>query len=120
MQIKTKPMKLALGAAIITLILIGFYAIFFGDDGQSGSASPQSSGATSTIGRDPFKEFLEKQQQGEVRPMVQSSSNQPMQVTNTSSGSPVQPGTDPFKAFLDAQSNAQKEGAATSPFASGK
>lgn len=120
MQIKTKPMKLALGAAIITLILIGFYAFNEQDANQGQTTSSGLSEQLETYAKDPFKEHLEKQQQGASIQASSPQSNRPIQIVSGNSTTAVPVGTDPFKAFLDTQEKSQKETSATSPFGGGK
>ena len=123
MSSKTKPIKLALAATIIAVILIGFYAFVEQEASQSQAASQQQSEQTQMLGKDPFKEFLDKQQQlGGSNQQPQLSPSQPNQPMQPSGGIPAASttGTDPFKAFLDAQAKSQKETSGASPFASGK
>lgn len=120
---KTRSFRLALFATIIAVILIGFYAFVQQDASQSQAASQQQSEQTQMLGKDPFKEYLDKQQQlGGSNQQSQLSPSQPNQPMQTSGANPVTSttGTDPFKAFLDAQAKLQKETSGASPFASGK
>lgn len=120
MQLNTKLVKAAFIAGIIALILIGFYAINEKDASQGQTISSASSEQLQTYARDPFKEHLEKQQQGATSQSTLGQHSQPIQIANGNSTTAVPVGTDPFKAFLDAQSKAKPEEAGISPFATGK
>jgi hypothetical protein len=71
-------------------------------------------------GTDPFKEFLDKQQQGTSLQASQAQPSQTIQIGDSTSAKTVPVGTDPFKAFLEAQSKGKLDEAAISPFADGK
>ena len=116
MQLNTKPMKLGLITGIITLILIGFYVLREKDDVQSVSGSSMPVDQQQTMAKDPFKEYLDKQQQG-----ISAQPSQPAQVMDGNSTSTITPpGSDPFKVFLESQSKSKPEEAVISPFAGGK
>jgi hypothetical protein len=117
MHLNAKPLKVALIAGIITLILIGFNALFDQDASQGQTTSSTQSDQAQSAGKDPFKEHLDKQQQGAVIQTHPPESSQSIQIKNGHTTTTVPVGTDPFKAFLDAQSKAKPEEAAISPFA---
>jgi len=120
MQPKSKPTKVALAAIIITLVLIGFYTFVDKDESQSQTPSLKQSDQPQTMAKDPFKEYLENQQQGVVTQPSQALTSQTIQIGNSTSTTTVPVGTDPFKAFLEAQSKSKPEEAAISPFANRK
>lgn len=116
MHLNTKPLKVGLIAGIITLILIGVYGIS-DQDAQVQTTPSEPSTQTQTTGKDPFKEFLVKQQQGKSLQPSQALPSQTIQIGDSSTATKVPAGTDPFKAFLEAQPKAKPEEAAISPFA---
>lgn len=120
MQLSTKPLKVVLIAGILTLILIGVFAISEQDASQGQTTSSTQSDQTPMAGNDPFKEQLEKQQQGATTHTSPLQSSQPIQIVTGNSTTTVPVGTDPFKAFLDAQPKSKPEEAAISPFTGGK
>jgi hypothetical protein len=120
MHLNAKPHKVALISGIITLILIGFYIFFDQDASQAQATSSAQPDQAPMAGTDPFKEFLDKQQQGAVIQTSPAQPSQPIQIVVGNSTTTVPVGTDPFKAFLDAQSKAKPEEAAISPFSGGK
>lgn len=120
MQLNIRPVIVTISVGIISLIFIGFYAFSEKEDVQSVIVTSQPGEQPQTMPKDPFKQFLNNQQQGEVNQPSQALSNQSIQVGNGSTAKTVPVGTDPFKAFLDAQSKAKPEEAAISPFAAGK
>lgn len=67
------------------------------------------------MAKDPFKEYLEKQQQGVLPP----SSTPLHQVITGNSTTTIPAVSDPFKNFLELQSKAKPEEAAISPFSLG-
>jgi hypothetical protein len=117
MHLNAKPLKVALITGIITLILIGFYTFFDQDASQAQATSSAHPDKAPMAGTDPFKEFLDKQQQGTPLQASQAAPSQSIQIKNGNTTTTVPVGTDPFKAFLDAQSKAKPEEAAISPFA---
>ena len=119
MQPNSKSIKLFL-ASILAIILIAVYAFHDNEASQSLPASYQSNEPTAAIVRDPFKEFLDKQQQGPTLQPSQALPSQTIKIGDSSTATTVPVGTDPFKAFLDAQSKAKPEEAAISPFTGGK
>lgn len=119
MQLNTKPLKVALIAGIITLILIGVYGISDQDAQVQITPSTQSNQSQAT-GKDPFKEFLDKQQQGTSLQPGPALTIQTIQIGDRNSATTVPAGTDPFKAFLEAQSKGKPDEAAISPFSSKK
>jgi hypothetical protein len=116
MQLNTKPVKVALIAGIITLILVGVYGIR-DQDALSLKTPSEPSNQTQTTGKDPFKEFLDKRQQGTPLQASQARPSQTIEIGDSTSAKSVPVGTDPFKAFLDAQPKAKPEEAVISPFA---
>jgi hypothetical protein len=100
--------------------LIAVYAFHHNEASQSFPASYQSNEPTAAIVRDPFKEFLDKQQQGASLQPSQALPIQTIQIGDRTSAATVPVGTDPFKAFLDAQPKAKPEEAAISPFSDSK
>lgn len=120
MQLNFRPVIVTLFVSIIALIFIGFYTFSEKEDGQGVIVTSQPGEQPQTMTKDPFKQFLNNQQQGEVNQPSQAPSSQTIQVGNGSTATTVPVGTDPFKAFLDAQSKAKPEEAATSPFSSKK
>jgi len=120
MHLNAKPLKVALIAGIITLILIGSYTFFDQDASQAQAPSSTQPDKTSMTGTDPFKEFLDKQQQGPTLQLSQAPPSQTIKIGDSRTAKTVPVGTDPFKAFLDAQSKAKPEEASLSPFAGGK
>jgi hypothetical protein len=114
---KTKPLKVALTVGIITLIMIVGYYINDHDVSEAQTTSSTQSDKAPTAGKDPFKEFLDKQPQGAANQTNPAQSSQSIQIVVGNSTTTIPVGTDPFKAFLDAQSKAKPEEAAISPFA---
>jgi hypothetical protein len=119
MNLNIKPIKVALIAGIIALILIGVYGIS-DQDAQVQTTPSEPSNQSQTTGKDPFKEFLDKQQQGTSLQASQAQPSQTIQIGDSTSAKTVPVGTDPFKAFLEAQSKGKLDEAAISPFADGK
>ena len=119
MQPNSKSIKLFL-ASILAIILIAVYAFHDNEASQSFPASYQSNEPTAAIVRDPFKEFLDKQQQGASLQPSQALPIQTIQIGDRTSAATVPVGTDPFKAFLEAQSKGKPDEAAISPFSSKK
>jgi len=117
MYLNAKPLKVALIVGIITLILIGFYTFFDQDASQAQATSSTQPDKVPIAGKDPFKEFLDKQQQGPTLQASQALPSQTIKIGDSSTATTVPVGTDPFKAFLDAQSRAKPEEASLSPFA---
>ena len=120
MQLNTKPLKVALIAGIITLILIGVYAFRDQDINEAQTTQSKQTELEQLVGKDPFKDYLDNQQQGTSLQASPVQSSQTIQIGDSTSAKTVPVGTDPFKAFLDAQSKAKPEEAAISPFAAGK
>jgi hypothetical protein len=115
MQLNTKPLKVALIVGIIALIVIGVYGVS-DQDAQVQTTPSEPSNQTQTTAKDPFKAFLDKQQDASLQPS-QALPSQTIQIGDSSTAKTAPVGTDPFKAFLDAQSKAKPEEAAISPFA---
>jgi type III secretory pathway component EscR len=109
--------------AIITTIIFLIRYGLSGDEADPALLAPsQETNQMQTKKQDPFKEFLDEQQQGAISPQPQPSSSQPnlpLHSNNTNSATSSN-GTDPFRDFLDAQAKSQKETSAVSPFAPGK
>ena len=121
--------KLMLIAGILTLILISIYLLIEDDASQVTPIVRQVPDQSQATSKDPFKEFLEKQQgttaqapsltQPSQALPSQSQPTQPIQIMVGGSAKTITAGTDPFKAFLDEQAKEQK-GSAVSPFTGGK
>jgi len=79
------------------------------------SSSGQSTGQLQTIGSDPFRELLDKQQATTLQPS-KAIAIQTVQSGDNTTATKVPVGTDPFKAFLDAQLKAKQEEVSASPF----
>jgi len=120
MHLNAKPLKVALIAGIITIILMGFYTSFDQDESQVQVTSSTQPDKAPMAGKDPFKEHLEKQQKGSDFQTSPAQPSQPIQIVIGNSTTTVPVGNDPFKAFLDAQSKAKPEEAAISPFSGSK
>lgn len=120
MPLNTKSLKVALIVGIITLIMIGFYGIS-DQDTQVQITPPVQSNQSQATGKDPFQEFLDKQQQqGTSLQASQAQPIQTIQIGDRNSATTVPVGNDPFKAFVEAHSKAKPDEAAISPFSSKK
>lgn len=106
--------------AIVSIISMVVYFFNKDDRSQSTSASSQLRDPPQALVKDPFKEFLAKEQQGAAIQANQVKTSPPTQIVNGNSTTTVPAGTDPFKAFLEAESKAKPEEAAISPFSSVK
>lgn len=120
MHFNAKPLKVALIAGIITLILIWFCTFFDKDASQAQAPSSIQPDKAPMAGTDPFKEFLDKQQQSPTLQPSQALPSQTIKIGDSNTATTVPVGTDPFKAFLDAQSKAKPEDASLSPFSGSK
>jgi hypothetical protein len=120
MRLIIKPTKLAIILGILSLIMIGVYGLLKNDSAQGVPTSQQATDQPQTMSKDPFKEYLEKQQQGAAIQTNPDQTSQPIRIGDGTSTTTVPVGTDPFKAFLEAQSKAKPEEAGISPFSSRK
>jgi hypothetical protein len=119
MIFNTKPAKLFLMVGIITLIMIAFYTL--SEENIKGVFAPSLPVDQPQANvKDPFKEFLDKQQPGASLQPSQALPIQMIQIGDRNSAATVPVGTDPFKAFVEAQSKAKPDEAAISPFSSKK
>jgi hypothetical protein len=112
MQSNSKSIKLFL-ASILAIILIVVYAFHSNDANQFVPSSRTPNDPTQAIEKDPFKEFLERPQQGAI---FQVNPSPQIEIITGNSKTIISAGTDPFKAFLDAQNTAKPAEAAISPF----
>lgn len=107
---------------MITVFLIVCYTLWVRPADQALVSSPYGTGQAQPVvldqpvGKDPFKEVFEKQQQRGSAQAAAAQDIQPVQIVYGNKTVTVKPGTDPFKAFLELQSKTKSEDAAISPF----
>jgi hypothetical protein len=90
------------------------------DSGKGAVALILPADKPQAMARDPFKDYIDKQQQGTVNQTSPAQLIQSAKVMNGKAASTVPLGTDTFKAFLEAQGKAKPEASAISPFTSVK
>lgn len=105
-----KPIKLY-SIFILAIILIAVYGFYENESNQTLPTTSQLTDLSTTVVRDSFKEFNDKQQGGPI---------QPTHIINGNSTATIKVGTDPFKAYLETQSRVKPQEAAISPFSEGK
>jgi hypothetical protein len=100
----------------ITMFLIVCYALWAALPGQEDRRLPEAARQDRPVGKDPFQEALEKQQQPGAAASISEPKIQPVQIVHGHTTVTVQAGTDPFKRFLELQSQSRPEDAVISPF----
>jgi len=117
MQLNTNLLKFILIVGIVTLIFICISAQQKNDSVPDVANPEQLKNQLHIVINDPFKEFLDNQQQGLATQVTPVQTNQPIKIASDNSTITLPAGNDPFKVFLEAQIKAKPIEASISPFA---
>lgn len=116
MQFNTKLIMLIFIAGILTLILVSFFTFNEQDPNQPQTNSRQKTIPSQITSIDPFKEFLDTQQQEKIIRLNSTQRSQTLIVTKDYSSNGIIQDANPFKTFLDEQDKAKKAASVVSPF----